>query len=217
MCVGCGSEGQALCTMCSTSEILPFGEKCWSCNRLSLRSQTCASCRASGAPNFVWINTDYEKIAKCLVSEYKFRHNRAAAQPISELMSETLLYFNQDEQLISKNYLIVPVPTASSRIRQRSFDHADLLAKNIAHKLKYEYRRALLRKGQLRQTGSKRAQRLKQISGSFYVKPYASIKSRNILLIDDVVTTGATISEAASTLRRAGARSVDALVFAKRL
>ena len=165
----------------------------------------------------MWINTDYEKIAKRLVSEYKFRHNRAAVQPIVELMTESFVSFNQDEQIAKKNYLIVPIPTASSRIRQRSFDHADLLAKNIAHKLKHEYRRALLRKGQLRQTGSKRAQRLEQISGSFYVKPYASIKSRNILLIDDVVTTGATISEAAKILRRAGARSVDALIFAKRL
>ena len=165
----------------------------------------------------MWITTDYENISKALISEYKFKHNRSAAKPIANLMVDTFLLFNNDDHIAAKNYVVVSVPTATGRIRQRSFDHAALIAKNVARILELEYQKGLRRYGQVRQTGAKRAERLAKIAGSFTAQPASKLQSRNILLIDDVITTGATIGEAAKTLRKAGARSVDALVFAKRL
>jgi ComF family protein len=216
-CISCGEEGSALCSPCSLSEIIPYGERCFGCAKMSPRCQTCQACRAKNSPNFVWVCTDYEKTAKDLVQKLKFAHQRSATHPIASLMADTFLNFNPDWQILKKNYIIVPVPTATSRVRQRSFDHTGLIAARLADRLKTEPRNLLQRLGQSRQVGSKRYTRIRQLKDSFYVSKPEYIKRRNILLVDDVVTTGATLQEAAKTLRRAGARSVDALVFAKKL
>jgi len=216
-CVGCEAEGSSLCVACSFSEILPFGERCFGCNKLSPRSKTCPACRAKNTPNYVWVATDHEALPKKLIQKYKFTHQRASAKEITEIMAETFLNQNSDKHLASKNYLLVPVPTASSRIRQRSFDHTQLLAAKLSSLLQIDFKIALGRLGQNQQVGANRSIRISQVANSYFVRPRSSVKGRNILLVDDVVTTGATLSAAAKTLRRSGARSVDALVFSKRL
>jgi ComF family protein len=217
LCVGCGVEGLSLCVACSTSEILPFGARCFSCDALSERNQTCVKCRKNSAPRFVWINTTYSGLSKDLIQKYKFGQQRAASIPIAALMAEALLSYSGTEEIQASNYLVVPVTTATSRVRQRGFDHADLLAGQVATKLKLEKKNILVRLGQTRQVGVSRAVRLKQLEGSYKVRKPELIKGRNILLIDDVVTTGATLRSATRTLKKAGAGKVDALVFAKRL
>jgi len=216
-CVGCGAEGSALCTACNSSEILPFGERCWNCGVLSPRSKTCLACRQKNYPNYVWVCTNYDGLAKKLVQKLKFNHQRAAAEPISGLMIETMLQQNDDMQLAAKRYLIIPVPTAASRVRQRGFDQTELLAKAIAARLGIKKSSALRRLGSAKQVGSSRQTRQAQVKNSYLLKKGQAVSGRNILIIDDVVTTGATLAEMATVLRRSGARSVDALVFAKRL
>lgn len=213
LCVGCGIEGQSLCELCATSEILPFGERCWSCGSLSLRCRTCRRCRRHGPPRHMWITTDYQGLAARLMSDFKFGHNRAAGRAVAALMGETFLGYNREVA----DYLVIPIPTATSRVRARGFDHSVLLAKAIAADLGFRMSCSLIRHGQSRQIGSGRQARLAQAAGNFSVKQPNSIKGRHILLIDDVVTTGATIREAAKILRADGAVSVDALVFARRL
>ena len=102
-------------------------------------------------------------------------------------------------------------------VRQRGFGHSELLARNIAVKLRVEYSLALRRLGQTRQLGAKREDRLAQLSGSFAVKNRRRISGRRILLIDDVLTTGGTLIAASKVLKAAGAKEVNALIFAKRL
>lgn len=216
-CVACVREGSALCVACSTSEIVPYGEQCWLCNRVSIGGRTCFKCRAGGSPRFVWITTNYDGVVKDLVKIYKFSHQRAAAQALSQLMVETLHDFNDQSALDKLNYLVVSVPTATSRIRERSFDHCSLLARTIASQLSYEWVNGLGRIGQTRQLGAKRPDRLSQLEGKYFVRLPRAIAGRNILLIDDVVTTGATLKVVTKELRKVGAKRVDALVFAKRL
>ena len=184
---------------------------------MSTGGRTCPKCRAGGSPRFVWITTNYDGVAKDLVKIYKFGHQRAAVHSLSQLMVETLYDFNNPAELAKLNYLMVPVPTATSRIRQRSFDHSVLLARTVARQLDAECANGLGRLGQTRQLGAKRSDRLKQPEGNYFVRLPQSIKNRNILLIDDVVTTGATLKAVTKVLRAAGAKRVDALIFAKRL
>lgn len=216
-CVGCGREGAALCRACTLAEIVPYGERCFGCGKLSRRCQSCSACRSHNSPNFVWVSTDYETIAKDLVQRLKFGHQRVAAQAIARVMVATFLDFNPDWLVQKKSYLIVSLPTATSRLRQRGFDHTALIASGISGLVRVENRNLLRRLGQSRQVGAKRYLRTRQLKDMFYPSKPEALKGRNILLIDDVVTTGATLQEAAKTLRRAGARSVDALVFAKKL
>jgi ComF family protein len=161
----------------------------------------------------VWITTNYEALAQALVQKYKFGHLRAAAQPITRLMADTLPDFWGADQ----NYLLIPVPTATSRIRQRGFGHSELLAKRLAANLRMEHAQALRRLDQTRQLGSARQDRLTQLADSFVARSRHRVHGRKILLIDDVITTGGTLIAAANTLKAAGAAQVNALVFAKRL
>ena len=216
-CVGCEAEGSSLCIACATSEIIPFGERCYSCGAISPRARTCVHCRRPGTPRSVWVVTDYAGLAKAILQLYKFGHSRVAADNIAQLMVEAIEAYNQTNNLAAANYLVVDVPTATNRIRERGFDHSQLLAKRVAAQLGLEYCQVLSRLGQSRQVGAKRSARLEQLSGGYLARKPNQIKSRNILLIDDVVTTGSTLRAATKALRAAGARRVDALVFAKKL
>jgi ComF family protein len=152
-----------------------------------------------------------------LVKVYKFGHQRVAADSLVKLMVPTILNFNSVDHLRVKNYLVVAVPTATGRIRHRSFDHSSYLARGIARELGFNHMNALTRIGQTRQVGAERSIRLKQAHGNYIVKYPNLITDRNILLIDDVVTTGATLRAVTKAIRAAGAAQIDALVFAKRL
>ncbi len=211
-CVICGDEGATLCEACQTAEIVPYGERCYLCGALSPLARTCQSCRKH-SPTHVWLTSSYEGAAQQLLQAYKFKHQRRAARDLSRLMCETLRLY-QDEL---SNYLVVPVATASGRIRERGFDHSALLARSIAAELGLEYEPLLGRLGQARQVGSKRAQRISQQAGAYYALHPNRTRGRKVLLVDDVVTTGATLRAASKTLRAAGAARVDALVFAKRI
>lgn len=215
-CLSCGIEGVSLCVACSTSEIIAYGERCWNCGSVSSGGRTCPKCRPN-SPRFVWITTNYDAVAKDLVGLYKFKHQRAAAKVLADLMAETLLDFNNEDALKRTKYLIVPVPTATKRVRARSFDHSVLLAKTLAKNLGLEFAPVVGRLGQSRQLGAPRNIRLKQPTGNYFVKSASQIAGRNILLIDDVLTTGGTLKALSKEMRRAGARRIDALVFAKRL
>jgi ComF family protein len=212
-CLNCGTEGAALCGECTNKVIKPFGERCWRCNRLSPGSRTCNVCRATGPLKHVFIATSYETKAQELVQKYKFGHLRDAAQPLAKIMSQTLK--NSDTSW--QDYLIVPIPTATSRVRERGFAHSELLAKTIAASLKIEYYPALRRLDQTRQLGSRREDRLIQLNDSFALRNPKRTFNRKVLLIDDVLTTGGTLIAASKSLRADGVKQVDALVFAKRL
>ena len=213
LCVGCEAEGTALCVACSESEILPYGSRCWRCGALMPLPRACKSCRSFGGPRQVWLVTQYDGLTQKLVQIYKFGQQRVAAQALAELMTQTFSWSDYKKQ----NYLVVPVPTATKRIRERGFGHSELLAKLVAQKLNLPSCKALRRLGQKHQIGASRSTRLTQPEGNYYVRLPKQIKDKNILLVDDVLTTGATLRAATKTLRAAGAKHVDALVFAKRL
>ncbi|HET7529235.1 MAG TPA: ComF family protein [Candidatus Saccharimonadales bacterium] len=211
-CVGCGKEGSPLCPGCSAL-LAPFGERCWRCNSLSDGSSTCPACRHTGSPGRVFICTDYRGVPRELVRIFKFGHQRSAASALADMMARTI----QSAGAPDPGYLIVPVPTATARRRERGFGHTELLARELSLRLGLRREEALGRLGQSQQLGSKREERLSQLADKFYVKSPKSLPGAKILLVDDVVTTGGTLIAATQALRKAGASRVDALVFAKKL
>jgi ComF family protein len=124
-------------------------------------------------------------------------------------MAESVPYLTEET-------IIVPVPTATLRVRLRGYDHAWLLAKNLGKYLDRPSQRLLSRYGHTRQVGAGRAKRQEQLSGAFYPRNPKAIKGARVLLVDDILTTGATIEECARTLKKAGAKRVDAIVFAQK-
>jgi len=113
--------------------------------------------------------------------------------------------------------LVLPVPLHSTKLRQRQFNQAKLLAEPLAKRFSKRLgHRVLVKiKGSVAQVNLSRRQRLKNIRGCFKVKHTHLLKNKNILLVDDVLTTGATIGECARVLSQAGANRIEVLTLAR--
>ena len=113
---------------------------------------------------------------------------------------------------------IIPVPLSTLKLRQRQFNQAYLLAKPLAYAFsKRLENRSLLRiKSGPAQVNLSRAERLKNVRGAFRVKNTHLLENKNILLIDDVLTTYATVNECARVLRNRGVNRVDVFTLARR-
>jgi ComF family protein len=187
---------------------LPIPSRCYKCHKQTTNFAACKQCRRTTVLKHVWIATEYTSIAKQLVQDRKYELKRPAVKILASYMQETLPH-------IDHNTVLVSVPTASKRVRQRGFDHALLITKALASSSRTKYCQSLKRWGQSRQVGAKRTQRLKQLEGAFWIVRPSEIKGRQVVLVDDVLTTGASLEIAARVLKEAGATSVDAIVFAQ--
>ncbi|MCA9323620.1 ComF family protein [Candidatus Saccharibacteria bacterium] len=117
----------------------------------------------------------------------------------------------------SDGTLLCPIPTAPSRVRQRGFDHALHITKRLSRHTKVPYQQLLRRHTNVRQLGASRLNRIRQMEREFEAIKQGEIKGKHVILVDDVFTTGATLSAAAKVLRKAGARRVSAVVFAQKV
>lgn len=204
-CLGCGNEGGLLCSECRSL----FGqipERCYRCKKLSVGNKTCTSCRSSTPLHTVQAVTIYEFIAKDLVWYLKFQGVQSAAKETAQLMAA---------QLEDNEVLLVHVPTASTRVRQRGYDQARLLARALSRQSKLPFCPLLVRVGQHHQVGASREQRVTQLADAFRVTDKLTVQGAHIVLVDDVLTTGATLEAAAKVLKAAGAKRVDGLIFAQ--
>jgi competence protein ComFC len=208
-CLGCGAEGQLICDWCHTDVCPTLPERCFGCHKLSIDSKVCDACRRKSPLKHVWVRTEYDGIAKGLVHKLKFERSSAAALPIAQLMAEDMPYLPPET-------IITHIPTATRRYRQRGYDQAELIARRIARIKQVHYVPLLRRHGQSRQVGAKRTQRLIQLEGAFRPRNNHSIADKHIIVVDDIVTTGATLKIVAKILRANGAKRVDAAVFAQK-
>jgi ComF family protein len=144
-----------------------------------------------------------------LIGDFKFNRVKSAYKPLGDLLLNVL------PQLPS-NIVIVPVPTVSGHIRERGYDHIHLIASYVAKSRHVPYQRLIVRKSSTKQRQASAKQRDLQAKSAFVVNE--KVDSEKIyLLIDDVVTTGATIKYAAKSLRDAGATQVWVAVVARQI
>ena len=207
-CLVCGTEGSILCDWCKPDAMLAIPSRCYQCQKQTQDFLVCRKCQSRSKLKHVWVVTEYNDVAKNLVQSLKFSYMREAALVIAEYMAETLPYLLPET-------MIVPVRTANVRVRQRGFDHAALIAKALVQRKNAQYAPVLKRIGTSRQVGAKREQRLRQLKDAFWVSNPSMIYKKHIILVDDVVTTGATLETIARELKKAGAASVSAVVFAQ--
>ena len=178
---------------------------------MTSQNQICSSCRSNSRLRRIWWLGLYDKDLKHFIREMKFHRKRAYARRFGELLAATVPYLADDT-------LVIPAPTASRRIRQRSFDQAVTIARSFAsHRSLEALPRLLQRRNQDDQIGKRRADRIHQMKDSFVVSNPSAIYGKSILLVDDVVTTGATLESAAAVLRKHGAKHVDAITVARSL
>jgi ComF family protein len=171
----------------------------------------CHACVAA-APPFVYARAAgaYAGVLRDALHALKFGGKRALARPLSVLMLE------QCGDLLGPHVdALVPVPLARERERERGFNQAALLAGHLAAAsgLPVKARWLTRRRGTRPQTELTAGERRTNVARAFAASPRAA--GAHIVLVDDIVTTGATTAECARTLRAAGARTVGILAVAR--
>ena len=207
-CLMCGAEGQLICAYCEPDLCRPLPPHCYRCNALSANNAVCVSCRRISSLRHVWVASDYSGYPKELIHSLKFKDAHAAALIMSRAMQNALPFI--------EDAILVAVPTATTRVRQRGYDHSKLLARQLSNLLNLQSKVLLSRLGQTRQVGTKRFQRQSQLKNAFWPLSHKYIRDAHILLVDDVITTGASLEQAAKVLKQAGAKTIDAVVFAQK-
>ena len=193
----------SLCAACGRS-CRPGAAVCTRCAR---RLAAADPLGGAGPPGLdrVWSSAPYEEVARDLVAALKFRR----LLPVAGLMADRILWL-APAQLLSGT--IVPVPTARLRSCSRGFDPAAEVSTALADRTSLPLQPCLVRQGGGRQVGRRRAQR---IGHPPLVRTKGQVP-RSVLLIDDVLTTGATLSSCARALRSAGSVRIVAITFARR-
>lgn len=149
--------------------------------------------------------------ARTLVHRLKYSDRAEIARPIARWMARA------GADILADADLLTPVPLHALRLWRRRFNQAAALAMEISRETGKPCRlTALLRvKATRSQVGLSRAQRAENVQGAFRAAAGTEVRGLNVVLIDDVLTSGATANAAARALLRAGASRVDVLVFAR--
>lgn len=209
------------CRTCWSDFTLLFGPLCPSCGRpfdspealVHSPDHVCGPCRQR-LPRFDQALSigHFEGSLREAVHQFKYRPCRALGKPLGLWMAGHLrLHVPLD--------MIMPVPLHVSRLRQRGFNQALLLAQPISHAidlpLSYDNLcRARPTRPQVELSGD---ERIRNVAGAFALRRPQEIAGKSVLLVDDVFTTGATLNECAEVLKTADARSVMALTLARAL
>lgn len=206
VCLQCKAEGSLWCLTCRATAPLP-AQRCYRCHAMSIAGRTCKRCRRASPLYSVEAATRYEDYAKQLVWKLKFGRAKAAAGTLAEIMAARIVS--------DRDIVIVPVPTSTNRVRRRGYDQAVLISHHFSLCTGRPCISALLRLGQQQQHTATRALRLTQLAQAYTVPRPGVVAGRHVVLIDDVITTGATLDAAARALKAAGAKRVSAVVFAQ--
>lgn len=213
-CNNCGMElakptRSGLCDSCNDKLEYNNGGICITCGRKT-ESETnyCLSCQ-NNKRYFEFCRSPlvYTGTARKLIKNYKFAGKRYLAPYFVNLMVDTYL----DNPYTCD--AVCSVPISKLRMVERGFNQSEIIAKQLAKRLKLEYVDALVKVRETSdQVGLSATERTKNLAGAFKVDK--DVKGKNILLIDDVLTTGSTASECSRVLLKAGAKSVKVLVIA---
>ncbi|MCK4968137.1 MAG: ComF family protein [Candidatus Aenigmarchaeota archaeon] len=218
-CLDCGKEGVWICNHCLDT-IPSFNHFiCPVCQRPSSNGQPCPDCQKKSALNSLWIATNYQHpLVKKLITNFKYQRVRSLAKPLGQLLVKLLNNLQVLNLLPDSSTLLIPVPLYWQRERQRGFNQSNLLVKQINKHFPWKINTSALKrvKNTQSQTQFNAKERQRNIANAFQVIRPNEIKNKQIILLDDVFTTGATLQEAAKMLHRAGAKQVYGLALAKR-
>lgn len=227
-CLYCQKPGEMVCQKCLSQIPIRINQNCPSCERVeTISGRICQKCLRKttlkdslGYVDYLIATSFYNKnqLAK-LIHLYKYRFLEGLSEPLGKKMAEALI--KNDSPLPDA---IIPVPLHKRRLRTRGFNQAQLLADQIAKNLTPGMEipvnsNLLLRKKytppQMKIKSYR--ERLENLKNSFAINENIrkTIRSKHLLLIDDVSTTGSTLFECAKILRKNGAHKVGAVVLAR--
>lgn len=210
----CGRFDTFLCESCRAGLPVAAPPRCAVCWSNRATGRTCRDCATALIPSLAGVRAPYtlDGDARELVHALKYQGLSALAGPMGEQMAACLTAWGLRPDLI------IPVPLHPRRLRWRGFNQAAELARPCARAVNAAYAPTVLRRTrhttpQVRTEGA--AARRANIAGAFAVTEPWRVVGRDVLLVDDVCTSAATLRACAEPLRAAGARAVYGLAFAR--
>ncbi|MFA7636552.1 MAG: ComF family protein [Monoglobales bacterium] len=219
-CIYCGEflalgDRPLICRRCL--DLIPISQlRCGKCGGVITYNNgmpECLSCKTAGRYfDGVFAPATYNGNVRLAILKYKFSAQTYMAKPLSYFTAGGL------KKLGVKADLVLSVPPDPKRRTKRGFDYTGQLAKYVASELKIPFRSDWLKKTKSTPAQSRltKAERLKNIKGSFALTSKANVAGLSILLVDDIFTTGATTSEVSKLLKKKGAKYVFVATLAKR-
>lgn len=223
-CIGCEKIDKFICEKClkkipqKSSQICPICEK-----ESTLNGNVCQLCKKvdSNYLDRLFVISDYKNhLLSKAVHLLKYNFIADLATPLGTLGAETITKFSN----FPTPDIIIPVPLHKRRLRWRGFNQSELLAKQISKKLMPNFELLVSTDILLRKNYSKPQMKIKDsitraqnIKNCFQIdrKKSKFLKQKNILLIDDICTTGSTLNECAKELKRFHPKSISAVVLAR--
>jgi ComF family protein len=214
-------EPHGLCASCWSSLKLierPFCERLGTPFDLDIGGTLLSPLAIASPPLFERARAvaSYDEIARALVYRLKYSDHMELGHALGVMMARA------GAELLSQADMLIPIPLHWSRLWHRRYNQSMVLAQAVSRA--YVIRPILIQspllkrvKRTLHQTGLTREQRSSNLKGAFHVpeKARTLLRDKNIVLIDDVLTTGATVNAATKVLLKAGAARVDVLTFAR--
>lgn len=215
-CLNCGHLGSYICLACEKKLSLSI-HTCIYCGKGSYLGITHAGCRKKDGVTSFFSVFFYNPTLKKILKEIKYRFvKEACAELLYGIKPESIDIFSFFRKKY-KDIELQPVPLHEKRLRMRGFNQAQIIAAYLQRFMPWKSADALERivekvpQAQI----DKKEQRLENMKGAFGLKKNAGVSGRHILLVDDVVTTGATVLEACRILKGNGAKTVHVFSLAK--
>ncbi len=221
-CVNCRKVGDYICANCFTFISFDTDGVCAVCGKPSINKLTHPGCKNKYSIDGVFSSILYKGVSKKLIYNFKYKPYLADLRKLlSELFYEGLIQKQEFYDAIksSQKLILAPIPLFPSRERERGYNQAELLAMDLSKRLGIKTNNLLKRvKKTSSQVTLSKKQRKENIKNVFELNPDSKNyihKDSSAFLVDDVFTTGATLTEAARILKRNGMKSVWALTLAR--
>jgi ComF family protein len=210
-CAACGRAAGWFCRECQKSIDFVEPPFCPLCGRSTPSAELCRFCRVNPLEIYGIRSVGYlEGALRTAIHRFKYSNLRALSKPLGRLASENLARYDLPIDTV------VPVPLHTSRLRQRGYNQAELLAREMAKVTGLDIASGSLRRvrSTVPQVGLTAIERRKNVSRAFECTP-STLVGRRVLLLDDVCTTGATLEACSIALRAAGVDKVWGYTLAR--
>lgn len=222
LCVACGQHlahaHDIMCAACLARVPRYEALLCSECGARTL--STIPPCHPEVPYTLVAVTSYASPEARALVKALKYEGIRGAADTLALITAAATHDIFAQECSVKNGWCVVPIPLHAKRERERGFNQSMLFAESLSHHRPFAGLPIVNALRRVRHTDTQTEKpdykaRAMNVSGCFEATHHAIVRGKNVLLMDDVTTSGATLNEAARTLKHAGAKRIIALVFAK--
>jgi competence protein ComFC len=216
-CVICGVEGRVVCIGCRNRIEILKDSYCIVCDKKSSNGMTHRDCFRKGVPSQLITIFNYRSVVRDIIRKSKYYKKEFSAFKFLILYGANLL----DESLRStlRGYFLLSVPPNPKNYKKRGFNQADLILKEVSKRLKLQVVNGLLSRERKSssQYSYNRYDRFKAVKGAFRLRDGVSgLGGKRFLIVDDIITSGATLLEMSKVLYVNGAEDVRCLTISKK-